>query len=144
MKRNVYLNLETKGPQKSAWCIFQAGSDLKSRLLDPIACSSRTYTFEEVDEHIVNSLRSWVKAYIKEKGSLVYPKNVKLIDRNKELAEEKDLIVHVVQKVKTSSDTISLFVQDESDACELVVYNIFNYIEAGHVVRVRSFRTYQK
>jgi hypothetical protein len=89
-------------------------------------------------------MRNWLADYIKKSTSLVYTRTVKLIDRNRELAEEKDLIVHVSHKAKNTSDTISLFIQDDTDACEAVVYDIYNYIQPGDVVRIRSFKTYQK
>lgn len=144
LKRNVYVNLETKGPMKTHWCIFAAGSDPNSKTYDPISCSSRTFTFEDIDVQILSNLRNWTKTYLKEKGSLVYPKTIKLIDRNRELSEEKDLIVQVCHKAKNGSDAISLWVQDDTDCCELVVYNIYNYIVPGDIVRIRSFKTHQK
>jgi hypothetical protein len=89
-------------------------------------------------------MRNWLADYIKKSHSLVYTRTVKLVDRNRELAEEKDLIVHVSHKAKNHNDTISLFIQDDTDACEAVVYDIYNYIQPGDVVRIRSFKTYQK
>lgn len=144
LKRNVYCNLESKGPMKSSWCIFSGASNPESRDFTPISCSSRTFTFEEIDTHIISNLRNWVKKYLKEKGSLVYPKTIKLVDRNKELSNEKDLIVQVVHVQKNTNDSLSIWVQDDTDGCELVVYNIFNYVKAGDIVRIRSFKTYQK
>ena len=150
LKKNVYCNLETNGPLRAAWCIFAAASDPNSRSFDPISCSSRTYTFEEIDFHIITNLRHWVKSYFKERGSLVYPKTVKLVDRNRESITnnianfEKDLIVQVCSKSKNGNDALSLWVQDDTDGCEMVVYNIFNYIEVGDIIRVRSFKTYKK
>ena len=85
-----------------------------------------------------------MRKYIKEKGSLVYPRTVKLVDRNRELNMEKDLVVHVSHKMKNGNDSISLWVQDDTDSCEMVVYNVYNYIQPGDIVRVRSFKTYQK
>lgn len=149
LKKNVYCNLESNGPLRASWCIFAASSNPNSKSFEPISCSSRTYTFEDVDFHIITNLRHWVKNYLKERGSLVYPKTLKLIDRNKDSASnnidnfEKDLIVQVCYKAKNGNDTISLWVQDDTDGCEMVVYNIFNYIEVGDVIRVRSFKTYK-
>jgi len=143
-KRNVYLNLESKGPLKASWCIFSGTADVNNKSFDPISCSSRTFTFEDIDTQYISTLRNWARKYIKEKGSLVYPKTIKMIDRNRELSLEKDLIVHVTHKLKNGTDSVSLFVQDDTDACELVVYNIYNYIQPGDIVRIRSFKTYQK
>jgi len=112
--------------------------------MEPIASSHRRFTFEEDDTHYLCALRNWLRNYITQKGSLVYPKTVKLIDRNRELNHEKDLLVHVTHKMKNSSDTISLWVQDDTDGCEMVVYNIYNYVQPGDIIRVRSFKTYQK
>ena len=143
-KRNVYLNLESKGPLKSAWCIFSGASDYSLKNIEPIACSSRTFTWEDIDTHYISALKNWLKKYIKNAGSLVYPKTVKLVDRNREIAQEKDLLAHVTHKAKNGTDAISLFIQDETDACEMVVYNIYNYISPGDVIRIRSFKTFQK
>lgn len=140
----MYLNLESKGPLKASWCIFTGASDVNNKTVEPIACSHRTFTFEDSDTYFVTALRNWVREYVKHKGSLVYPRTVKLIDRNRELEVEKDLIVQVVHKAKNSHDSISLFIQDDTDACEMVVYNIYNYIQPGDIVRIRSFKTHQK
>lgn len=144
LKRNVYCNLETKGPMKSHWCIFAGASELNTKSFDPISCSSRTYTLEDIDYHLISNLRAWISKHLREKGSLSYPKTVKLIDRNKEVTDEKDLVVQVCQKLKNSNDTISFWIQDDTDGCELVVYNIYNYIYPGQFIRIRSFKTYQK
>ena len=144
LKRNVYCNLETKGPMKSHWCIFAAASDTSSKSYEAISCSSRTYTIEDIDYQIISNLRSWVVKHLKEKGSLVYSKTVKLIDRNREVSDEKDLIVQVCQKMKNTNDSISFWVQDDTDGCEMVVYNIYNYIYPEMIIRIRSFKTYQK
>ena len=80
---------------KSHWCIFSAASDLETKSFEPKSCSSRTYTLEPIDYHLISNLRIWVSEYLKEKGSLSYPKTVKLIDRNREVTDEKDLIVQV-------------------------------------------------
>lgn len=144
LKKNVYCNLETKGPMKSHWCIFSGASDLNSKSFEPVSCSSRTFTLETFDYHIISNLRVWVSKYLKEKGSLVYSKTVKLIDRNREVNEQKDLIVQVCSKKQNINDTISLWIQDSSDGCELVVYNIYNYISPGQIIRIRSFKTYEK
>lgn len=138
------MNLESTGPQKASWCIFSGASDFSKRSFDPVACSSRTFTFEEVDTHFISAIRNWLKTYIRETGSLSYQKIVKLVDRNRDLALEKDLVVHVAHKVKNTNDTLSFFVEDDTDACELVTYNIFNYINAGDIIRIRSFKTHQK
>jgi hypothetical protein len=144
LKRNVYCNLETKGPMKSHWCIFAAGSDPSSKSYEAISCSSRTYTIEDIDYQMISNLRSWVVKHLKEKGSLVYSKTVKLIDRNREVSDEKDLIVQVCHKMKNTNDSISFWVQDDTDGCEMVVYNIYNYIYPEMIIRIRSFKTYQK
>lgn len=143
-KRNVYLNLDSKGPCKSAWCIFAGASNFENRSFEALQSSSRHFTFEEVDTHYISAMRNWLRKYIREKGSLVYPKAIRLEERNKELTAEKDLMVHVASKQKNGSDTISLWVQDDTDACELVCYSIYNYVNVGDVIRVRSFKTHQK
>lgn len=138
------MNLESKGPLKASWCIFSGASDFNNRSTDVLASSHRNYTLEDQDSHYISALRNWLADYVKKNGSLAYSRTVKLIDRNRELAEEKDLIVHVSHKAKNQNDTISLFIQDDTDACEAVVYDIYNYIQPGDVVRIRSFKTFQK
>lgn len=139
------MNLESKGPLKASWCIFTAASDFNNKTFEPIASSHRHFTLEDVDRHFISALRNWTKDYLKKKDSLVYKRTIELEERNSELADEKDLIVHVTHKTKNQhKDTLSLFVQDDTDGSELVVYNIYNYIQPGDIIRVRSFKTYQK
>ncbi len=136
------MNLESNGPQRASWIIFSGVND-KDKSFNPIACSSRQYTFEELDIHYLTSLRNWAKKYVKEKDSLNYNNSLTLKERNSTSNDSKDLFAHVSQKMK-NGDNISLFVQDQTDACELIVPSAYSYVNAGDVVRVRSFKTYQK
>ena len=72
--------------------------------------------------------------------SLTYPYQIKLEERNEE-GNDKDLLVHVVKKVELG-DQIVLFIQDDTDGCELHTYKYYNFIKENDIIRVRSYKTF--
>ena len=142
-KKNVYLNLTNISKIKSSWIIFPGSSDIESNDYSPIACSSSNYTFESHDKLKIDSLRAWTKQYFKQKRSLVYGKESKLSDRNNTNNGDNDVIVQVIYKTE-QEDKIIFFVQDESDGCELHAFKYFSFIEVNDVIRIRSFKVFDK
>ena len=108
-----------------------------------MGCSSKTYTFEQIDADNLNVLRCWIRTYFAKERSLFYDKESKLDSRLENLEIEKDLLVHVVQKVVTEEGVV-LFIQDDTDACEVHTFKYFDYINPGDIVRIRSFKAYDK
>jgi hypothetical protein len=87
-------------------------------------------------------LRSFIKIHFKEKKSLVYERETKLRDRLT-FTEDSDVSLHIVHKTEMD-DMVILSVQDESDGCELHAFKYFNFLEVNDVIRLRSFKVYDK
>jgi hypothetical protein len=128
---------------KSSWCIFQGASDLNTKDYNPIACSSNNYTFEVHDKQKIDALRSWIKIYFNSKNSLVYGKEFKLNHRNHSSPGDNDVLVQVVYKTELD-DKVVYFIQDETDGCELHAYKYFNFVDVNDVIRLRSFKVFNK
>jgi hypothetical protein len=127
---------------KQSWCIF-SGTDTTSKEYTPVACSSNNYTFESFDRQKIDQLRSWVKIHFKERRSLYYGKEAKLIERNTSSQLDNDVLLHVVFKTELD-DKVVFFVQDETDGCELHTFKYFNWVEVNDVIRLRSYKIYDK
>ena len=65
---------------------------------------------------------------------------IKLENRNSE-GDDKDLMVHVVKKIEADNHLI-LFIQDETDGCELHTYKYYNFIQENDIIRIRSFKIF--
>jgi hypothetical protein len=87
-------------------------------------------------------LRSFIKIHFKEKKSLIYEKETKLGDRLS-IIEDADVSLHIVHKTDME-DKVILSVQDETDGCELHAFKYFNFLEVNDVIRLRSFKVYDK
>lgn len=146
-KKNVYLNLTNISKLKASWCIFTGASDINNKEHTPIACSSSNYTFEAVDRQKIDNLRAWIKLYFKEKKSLFFGKEAKLIDRmnpkNTFGSTDNDVLLQIIFKTELD-DKIVYFVQDETDGCELHALKYFNFIEVNDVIRLRSYKVFDK
>jgi hypothetical protein len=139
----VYLNLTNITRIKSSWCIFQGASDLNSKDYNPIACSSSNYTFETQDKVRIDNLRSWIKIHFNSKNSLFYGKEFKLGNRTLSSPGDNDVLVQVVYKTELD-DKVVYFVQDDTDGCELHAYKYFNFVDVNDVIRLRSFKVFDK
>lgn len=128
---------------KSSWCIFSGASDLATKTHVPIACSSATYTLETQDKQKIDQLRSWIKIYFSQPNSLSYGKESKLINRTQSTPGDNDVLVQIVYKTELD-DKIVYFVQDDTDGCELHAYKYFNFIDVNDVIRLRSFKYFDR
>ena len=135
-KRNVYLNVTKDNQTKGSWCLYHANSNTN----EPYACSNKKYTVESQDKLNLEELKKWVKTYMGIDKSLKYPMQIKLENRANE-GNNKDLMVHVVKKVEADNHLI-LFIQDETDGCELHTYKYYNFIQENDVIRVRSYKIF--
>ena len=135
-KRNVYLNLCNDHKINGSWCLYS----VYNNIAEPIACSNKTYNIEEQDKENIETYKVWSKNYLGKNKSLVYPYQIKLEERNEE-GNDKDLLAHVVKKVETN-DQIILFIQDETDGCELHTYKYYNFIKENDIIRVRAYKTF--
>ena len=84
-----------------------------------------------------------MKSYFSQENSLIYNYQVKLGERIRDPLMEGDLVVKVVHKEELE-DKIVYFVMDETDACELHTYKYFNFVSVNDVIRIRSYRLYDK
>ena len=135
-KRNVYLNLCNDHKINGSWCLYSVNNNIA----EPNACSNKTYNIEEQDKENIETYKVWSKNYLGKNKSLVYPYQIKLEERNEE-GNDKDLLAHVVKKVETN-DQIILFIQDETDGCELHTYKYYNFIKENDIIRVRAYKTF--
>ena len=121
---------------KGSWCLYHANSNTN----EPYACSNKKYTIEPQDKPNLEGLKNWVKNYICIDKALKYPMQIKLGNRTNE-GNDKDLMVHVVKKIEAENHLI-LFIQDETDGCELHTYKYFNFIQENDIIRVRSYKMF--
>ena len=128
-KRNVYLN-------KGNWCLYHSDTNTN----EPYSCNNKKFEVEKQDKDNLEGLKGWVKSYINIDKSLKYPLQIKLGQRLQE-GNDKDLMVHVVKKVETN-DHLILFIQDETDGCELHTYKYYNFIQENDIIRVRSYKIF--
>ena len=135
-KRNVYLNLCNDHKINGSWCLYSVNNNIA----EPIACSNKTYNIEEQDKENIETYKAWSKNYLGKNKALVYPYQIKLEERNEE-GNDKDVLAHVVKKVETN-DQIILFIQDETDGCELHTYKYYNFIKENDIIRVRAYKTF--
>ena len=135
-KRNIYLNVTKDNQVKGSWCLYHSNSNTN----EPYACSNKKYSVETQDKPNIEGLKNWVKNYLGIDKSLKYPMQIKLINRIQE-GNDKDLLVHVVKKVEADNHLI-LFIQDETDGCELHTYKYYNFIQENDIIRVRSFKLF--
>ena len=135
-KRNVYLNLCNDHKINGSWCLYSVNNNTA----EPYACSNKTYNIEEQDKENIETYKVWSKNYLGKNKALVYPYQIKLEERNEE-GNDKDLLAHVVKKVETN-DQIILFIQDETDGCELHTYKYYNFIKENDIIRVRAYKTF--
>ena len=136
-KRNVYLNLSKDNKEiKGSWCLYHSNDNNN----ETYACSNKKYSVESQDKLNLEGLKKWVKSYMGIDKSLKYPMQIKLENRAQE-GNDKDLMVHVVKKVEADNHLI-LFVQDETDGCELHTYKYYNFIKENDVIRVRSYKIF--
>ena len=137
-KRNVYLNILKGNQFKGSWCLFS--SNPEKDFDKPYMCSHKKYTYESQDKKNIESIRAWIKSYLAIDNSLVYYHQNNLINRVKE-GSDKDLLVHVVKKVELD-DQLVLFIQDETDGCELHTYKYYNFIQENDIIRVRGYKVF--
>ena len=136
-KRNIYLNVSKINNQiKGSWCLYHSNSTNN----EPYACSNKKYTVESQDKLNLEGLKKWVRTYMGIDKSLKYPMQIKLENRTKE-GNDKDLMLHVVKKLEADNHLI-LFVQDETDGCELHTYKYYNFIQENDIIRVRSYKIF--
>ena len=135
-KRNVYLNVCKGNKVNGSWCLYSVNNNI----LEPYACSNKKYTIEEQDKENIETYKSWSKSYLGKNKSLAYPYQINLEERNEE-GDGKDLLAQVVKKVELG-DQIVLFIQDDTDGCELHTYKYYNFIKENDIIRVRSYKTF--
>jgi hypothetical protein len=125
---------------KSAWVIFKGDIDPHSEDYNPIACSSPNYTFESIDKEYINACRQWNKLYFRQINSLLFPKEIKLVDR--EYGSDCDALVKIIEK-QVLADKIVYYVLDETDGCELHAYKYFDFFEINDVIRIRAVKLFE-
>lgn len=135
-RRTVYLNVLKDNKLKGSWSIFSSETNSN----EPVLCSNKKYSIESDDKQVIDSLRTWVKNYLNIDKSLIYEYQRKLDQRLTD-GDDKDLLVHVVKKV-VLDDQLVLFVQDDTDGCELHTYKYYDFIEENDVVRIRSYKVF--
>ena len=135
-KRNVYLNVCKGNKLNGSWCLYSVNNNT----LEPYACSNKKYTIEEQDKENIETYKSWSKSYLGKNKSLIYPYQINLDERNEE-GNNKDLLAQVVKKVELG-DQIVLFIQDDTDGCELHTYKYYNFIKENDIIRVRAYKTF--
>ena len=135
-KRNVYLNVCKGNKVNGSWCLYSVNNNT----LEPYACSNKKYTIEEQDKENIETYKSWSKSYLGKNKSLAYPYQINLEERNEE-GDGKDLLAQVVKKVELG-DQIVLFIQDDTDGCELHTYKYYNFIKENDIIRVRAYKTF--
>ena len=135
-KRNVYLNVCKGNKLNGSWCLYSVNNNT----LEPYACSNKKYTIEEQDKENIETYKSWSKSYLGKNKSLIYPYQINLDERNEE-GNNKDLLAQVVKKVELG-DQIVLFIQDDTDGCELHTYKYYNFIKENDIIRVRSYKNF--
>ena len=137
-KRNVYLNVCKGNKLNGSWCLYSVNNNT----LEPYACSNKKYTIEEQDKENIETYKSWSKSYLGKNKSLIYPYQINLDERNEE-GNNKDLLAQVVKKVELG-DQIVLFIQDDTDGCELHTYKYYNFIKENDIIRVRAYKNFDK
>ena len=135
-KRNVYLNVCKGNKLNGSWCLYSVNNNT----LEPYACSNKKYTIEEQDKENIETYKSWSKSYLGKNKSLTYPYQINLDERNEE-GNNKDLLAQVVKKVELG-DQIVLFIQDDTDGCELHTYKYYNFIKENDNIRVRAYKNF--
>ena len=135
-KRNVYLNVCKDNKIKGSWCLFSINNNSN----EPYLCSNKKYSVESQDKQLIENNKSWVKNYLNKDKALIYPYQIKLESRIND-GNDNDLLVHVVKKVELD-DQLVLFVQDETDGCELHTYKYYNFIQENDIIRVRAFKLF--
>ena len=81
-KKQVYVNLTNLNKFKTTWMIILAGaSNIKTTDEIPIACSSANYIFDEIKKKTLSEYRLWLKNYIRQKDSLIYYRETKLVNK---------------------------------------------------------------
>ena len=135
-KRNIYLNVTKDNQIKGSWCLYHSNSNTN----EPYACSNKKYSVETQDKPNIEGIKNWVKNYLGIDKSLKYPMQIKLVNRIQE-GNDKDLMAHVVKKVEAENHLI-LFIQDETDGCELHTYKYYNFIQENDIIRIRSFKLF--
>jgi hypothetical protein len=135
-KRNVYLNVCKDNKFKGSWCLYS----LNNNSNDPYSCSNKKYTVESQDKQNIETYKNWSKSYLNKDKALVYPYQIKLESRLNG-GNDNDLLVHVVKKVELN-DELVLFIQDDTDGCELHTYKYYNFIQENDIIRVRSYQIF--
>ena len=135
-KRNVYLNVCKDNKVKGSWCLYS----INNNKTEPYACSNKKYIVESQDKQIIENNKTWLKNYLSKDKSLIYPYQIKMESRTND-GNDNDLLVHVVKKVELD-DQLVLFIQDETDGCELHTYKYYNFIQENDIIRVRAFKVY--
>ena len=135
-KRNVYLNVCKDNKFKGSWCLYS----LNNNSNDPYSCSNKKYSVESQDKQNIETYKNWSKTYLSKDKALVYPYQIKLESRLNG-GNDNDLLVHVVKKVELN-DELVLFIQDDTDGCELHTYKYYNFIQENDIIRVRAYKTF--
>ena len=59
------------------------------------------------------------------------------------MSHDGDVVLQIIHKTELD-DKIVYFVQDETDGCELHTFKYFNFLEVNDVIRLRSYKTFDK
>ena len=135
-KRNVYLNVCKDNKIKGSWCLYSVNNNSN----EPYLCSNKKYSVESQDKQIIENNKNWVKNYLNKDKALIYPYQIKLNSRIND-GNDKDLLVHVVKKVELD-DQLVLFIQDDTDGCELHTYKYYNFIQENDIIRIRAYKIF--
>ena len=132
------MNISKDNQFKGSFCVFS----LKDQKNEPYLCSHSSFTFEPQDTTYLQNFRKWGQSYLSLKNSLVYSKQNSLVDRLKE-GSDNDLLVQVVKKVELD-DQIILYIQDDTDGCQLHTYKYYDFIKEGDLIRIRSYKIFNR
>lgn len=134
----MYINLTDLNKFKTNWLVFSGSSYSDKKEDSPIACSITNYNFDDADLKILSEYRAWLKNYFRQKESLIFPKEIKLMNRNSD-SSDYDILLMVVNKKQVDGRVLYL-VQDETDSCELHTTKYFNFLDQNDIIRVRNIR----
>jgi hypothetical protein len=135
-KRNIYLNVCKDNKTKGSWCLYSTNSNS----YEPYSCSNKKFVTEQQDKTIIDNYKNWIKNYFNKDKSLSYPYQIKLEQRLTD-GNDKDLLVHVVKKIELN-DQLVLFIQDDTDGCELHTYKYYNFIQENDIIRIRAYKLF--
>ncbi len=91
---------------------------------------------DNTDKQKIDFLRKWSFTHFKEKKSIIFNKETKLINRSK-FKQNLDLMVKVTSISEVDSGMI-FYVQDDTDKCSITTSKYFRMVEVDDLIRIRG------